>query len=241
MINIQTFGDGRPLVLFHGWGFDSQIWWPLLKTSVEPSEFKFYLVDLPGFGLTPNMQWQDFKTDLLSLLPDRFMLLGWSLGGLFATRLCIEEPSRIEKLINVTSSPYFINAEDWIGIDKSVFAEFYEQFKAAPQKTRTEFIHSQLNTDYNFELQLSDQIDLYGLEKGLDFLLHWDLRGDLHQLELPVLFMFGKLDSIVPRKLMPLLQGKFPQFKYVMIRRAAHVPFLSHMQEFNEILREFCK
>ena len=187
------------------------------------------------------MSWQEFKTEILSLLPATFMLLGWSLGGLFASRLAIDEPTRVAKLINVTSSPYFISTDNWIGIDKRVFADFYEQFKANPQKTRTEFIQNQLTSDVDFKLQLSDEIDLYGLEKGLEFLLNWDLRADLQLVELPVLYIFGRLDSIVPRKLMPLLQDKFPQFEYVMLRRAAHVPFLSHMQEFNEILSEFCK
>lgn len=241
MINIKTYGEGNPIVLFHGWGFDSNIWQPLIAEDTALFASKIYLVDLPGFGKTPNMLWHYFKYELLDILPNKFMLLGWSLGGLFATRLCIEEPDRVLKIINVTSTPHFIGSDDWVGIDKQVFANFYQQFKINPQKTRAEFIRNQFRSDFKFDLSLDNDIDLQGLERGLEYLLSWDLRHDLHKIKQPALFLFGKLDAIVPRKLMPILQSQFPQFNYVMLPRAAHVPFLSHMQEFKDVISEFCK
>ena len=241
MINIKTVGQGVPLVLFHGWGFDSSIWLPFIQADLKPLACKLYLVDLPGFGKTPNMAWQVFKDELLHILPSEFILLGWSLGGLFATRLCIEAPNRVLKLINVTSSPYFVRTDEWVGIDRQVFMNFYQQFKANPRKTREEFIRNQFKTDLNLDFCLANDIDLQGLERGLDLLLNWDLRQDLYTVEQPVLFLFGKLDAIVPRRLMPVLKKYFPQFNYVMLPKAAHVPFLSHMQEFSDIIREFCQ
>ncbi|HAT9096795.1 TPA: pimelyl-ACP methyl ester esterase, partial [Legionella pneumophila subsp. pneumophila] len=29
-IHLDKYGQGMPLVLFHGWGFDSQIWQPII-------------------------------------------------------------------------------------------------------------------------------------------------------------------------------------------------------------------
>lgn len=58
-IHLDKYGQGMPLVLFHGWGFDSQIWQPIIP-YLKP-KYQIILVDLPGFGLTPMMDWESFK------------------------------------------------------------------------------------------------------------------------------------------------------------------------------------
>ncbi len=62
--------------------------------------------------------WNQFEKKLLDILPPSFNLIGWSLGGLLATRIALTTPARIIKLMNVTSSPYFIKEGDWPGIEK---------------------------------------------------------------------------------------------------------------------------
>ncbi len=67
---ITLKGQGYPLVLFHGWGFDHRIWAdlaPLLSAC-----YTVYLVDLPGFGQTNFMEWAEFKHVLLMQLPAEF-------------------------------------------------------------------------------------------------------------------------------------------------------------------------
>ena len=106
MLNITVHGRGKALVLLHGWGFDSQIW-----HSIQPelsNRYQLYLVDLPGFGLSPSVDWENFKSILLKQLPAHFAIAGWSMGGLFATRLAIEAPCRVSHLLNIASSPCFI-------------------------------------------------------------------------------------------------------------------------------------
>src|SRR4051794_40125898 len=102
-LKINKLGQGMPLVLLHGWGFNQEIWFSLIP--VLETNFTLYLVDLPGFGESSLMSWDDFKTSLLSQLPASFAILGWSLGGLFATKLAIEEEGRISHLVNLTTSP----------------------------------------------------------------------------------------------------------------------------------------
>src|SRR3989338_4652661 len=92
-IHVTRFGRGYPLVLIHGWGFDSRVWLPLLPMLNQC--YELYCIDLPGFGLSPHMNWDAFKQSLLSQLPAQFALAGWSLGGMVGTRLLIEEPHRV--------------------------------------------------------------------------------------------------------------------------------------------------
>jgi len=240
MLNYEIFGNGTPLVLFHGWGFDRNIWKPLVPVLLN-NDFELYLVDLPGFGQTPNLDWFFFKTELLNLLPNKFIVLGWSLGGLFATRLTIEAPERVAKFINVASSPRFVNADDWIGIDKQVLNDFHNKFTSDPRQTRFNFINSQLLIKSDIELDLSEDLNVEGLENGLHALTTWDLREHLLEVKVPGLFIFGKLDGIISQRVMLQLQNKYPNFEYVMLRNSAHLPFLSHTEKFLESLIDFCR
>lgn len=238
MIKITKYGSGNPLVLFHGWGFDSQIWLPFVA-YLESAGFELYLVDLPGFGSSSYMDWESFKEELLLQLPDRFACIGWSLGGLIATRLSIEVFPKVTQLINLTSLPRFIKTHDWMAVDEQVFNAFYKQFTQDPQKTRLNFINAQLKGQTLSDLYLSDKFDTEGLRAGLDCLIDWDLRVQLLDLKIPVCYVFGRLDAIIPRRMMLSMQRLYPNFKYVMIKKAAHAPFLSHPDELLDYLKEF--
>lgn len=227
-------GKGKPVVLFHGWGFDSQIWVSLLPALTN--QYQLYLVDLPGFGLTPHMEWEAFKTALLKYLPMKFALVGWSMGGLLATRLAIEHPDHVTHLINVTSSPYFIRETHWPGIAYPIFRDFYQALASNPQQTLREFITLQLQEQ---KVLTGRPPSLNGLRAGLDLLMSWDLRQNLTQLTQPVCYMFGRLDAIVPRKTMVTMQTLFPHFDYTLFPKAAHAPFLSHQKDFITALERF--
>lgn len=236
--HVTAHGQGLPLVLFHGWGFNAQVWATSLA-ALTP-HYHVYLVDLPGFGSTPPMDWNSFKQTLLPQLPEQFALLGWSMGGLFATRLAIETPKRVTHLINVTSSPRFIKEADWPGVEPDLFHLFYQQLSHQGLQTLEQFIELQLK-DQAFDSILFKHHapNWIGLREGLEVLLQWDLRDALATIQLPVLYLFGRLDSITSRHTMAKMQSRYPQFKYTMFSRAAHVPFLSHPTEFMNALHEF--
>lgn len=235
MINIQKTGRGQPLVLFHGWGFDHRIWHSLVLALRE--QYSLYCVDLPGFGKSPLMDWHTFKCHLLTVLPQRFAVLGWSMGGLFATRLALEESQCISHLMNVASSPCFVKTKAWPGIEKSTLAHFYQQLQANPQDTMQSFLALQFGKKTLPSLNLSPSIE--ALSAGLTVLNEWDLRGALSTLSIPVCYMFGRLDSIVPSRVMTVMQKKYPQFEYALVKKASHVPFITQEILFIERLQAF--
>ncbi len=236
-INISVQGRGRPLVLFHGWGFDAQIWYPLLPALT--GTYELYLVDLPGFGLTPSMEWEEFKVVLLRQLPTHFSLAGWSMGGLYATRLALESPQHVTHLLNISSSPHFIQELAWPGIPRRVINTFYQELTTDPERILQQFIELQLQGQTLPPAMVSQKAALAGLSAGLDVLFSWDFRQDLKQLNVPVCYLFGRLDAIVPRITMTTMQTRYPLFNYILFAKAAHAPFLSHPVEFIAALKEF--
>ncbi len=236
-INITTHGSGKPLVLFHGWGFDSQIWHSIVPSMSE--QYQLYLVDLPGFGLTPYMDWDKFKSQLLRQVPDSFALIGWSMGGMVATRLAIEEPTRVTHLVNIASSPRFIKDAKWPGVDMQVFSAFYDNLACDPANTLEQFIKLQTQGHAVPVTPSTIRPSMAGLREGLELLVNWDLRQPLEVINTPACFMFGRLDAITPRTTLSAMQASYPDFQYVLFPKAAHIPFLSHPLQFVAALEGF--
>ena len=165
------------------------------------------------------------------------------MGGLYATRLAIEAPSRIQRLINVASSPCFVMHTDWPGISPEVLSAFYRRLSSNPVGILNNFIQLQLNGSVisgatNFIDNLSPIVP-DGLRSGLDILSQWDLRAELHSLSVPVFYLFGRRDMITPHATMLAMERDYPQFTHKSLDDAAHMPFLSHADEFIALLKEW--
>ena len=234
-LHVTVHGQGRPLVLLHGWGFDGHIWQALMPAL--SARFQLYVVDLPGFGRSANMDWDAFKLALLQVLPSCFAVAGWSLGGLFATRLAVEVPSRITHVLNIAATPRFIQDDHWPGFEPSVFTAFSDDLVTHPERTWKRFTRLQGVKHGIFP----PTIGWSGLRAGLDVLQTWDLRALLPQLNMPVCYVFGQLDGITSPALMPCMQARYPRFHYKLFHEAAHTPFLSHPVEFLALLDDFFK
>ena len=77
------------------------------------------------------------------------------------------------------------------------------------------------------------------LNGGLEILKTADLRQALTSLEKPFLRLYGRLDGLVPRKIVPELDALWPQSESYLFAKAAHAPFISHPDEFCQVIREF--
>jgi pimeloyl-[acyl-carrier protein] methyl ester esterase len=239
-VNIYKYGKGYPLVFFHGWGFDSQVWLPLAPRLMI--NYQLIFVDLPGFGHSSIMDWDFFKDILLDKLPEKFAVIGWSMGGLYAIRLAVEQQNRVDYLINVSSSPRFLQDTSWPGVSKVMFKNFHRKLSVDTYTTLNQFLELHgLKVTNKFQ-HLPDKLPTaIGLELGLDVLETWDFREELKHFNNPACFMFGRLDPIVSPKAMNCMQHIYPHFHYVLFKRAAHMPFLSHPDLFIEEIRGFVK
>lgn len=231
--HITVLGSGRPLVFFHGWGFDHKIWLSLALAIQD--RFSVYLIDLPGFGNSPLISWALFKKTLLANLPPRFALIGWSMGGLFATRLAFEEPTRVSHLFSIASSPYFIKDSGWPGIAMESLQTFRVNLLQNPLLSMQQFISqcSPLGAQFQSKNMLNEE-QLEGLLAGLEVLSTWDLRECLGRLNCPTFFLFSQHDNIVPRTVLKVIQKKYPMQKaeYVLFTKSGHDPFVTEPDRF---------
>ena len=110
MLHFERLGQGRPLLLIHGFCEDLTVWKPI-KESLA-ANFDLILIDLPGFGRSPLTQ-KHFSLDdvakeidklLNSISVDSYSLAGHSLGGYVALSLAELFPDNVDDLILVHST-----------------------------------------------------------------------------------------------------------------------------------------
>ncbi|MCG1033957.1 pimeloyl-ACP methyl ester esterase BioH [Bacillus amyloliquefaciens] len=239
----QTVGTGNcHLVLLHGWGLNAEVW--RCVSEELASHFTLHLVDLPGFGRSRDfgaMTLEEMAEQVLAQAPDRAIWLGWSLGGLVASQIALTHPERVQALVTVASSPCFSAQEEWPGIKPEVLAGFQQQLSNDFQRTVERFLALQTmgtETARQDARTLKTTVlslpmpEVEVLNGGLEILKTADLRTPLASLSLPHLRIYGYLDGLVPRKIVPLLDEQWPQSEALIIAKAAHAPFISHSDEF---------
>ncbi len=246
----HTVGEGdRDLVLLHGWGLNAEVWQNIVPRL--SSQFRLHLVDLPGFGRSQGfapLSLAAMAQQLLPQLPDRAVLLGWSLGGLVASQIAISQPERVAALISVASSPCFTEREAWSGIKPDTLQNFQQQLSTDFQRTVERFLalqtmgteHARQDARQLKEVVLSQPMPSVAvLEGGLEILRQEDLRDALDDLTLPFLRIYGYLDGLVPRRIAEQLDARWPHSSSWVMEKAAHAPFISHPDAFCQQVEQF--
>ncbi len=240
-------------VLLHGWGMNQGVWQMVHADIADVTQATVRCLDLPGFGLSPKCPdpYSLAKSAelLATQLKNNSILVGWSLGGLFALYLAKHFPEKVEKIILVSSGPFFSQRTDWPGINPDVLQAFKQQLAEHGDKTIDRFLAIQaMGSDSakqdvrNLKKLLKDYplAQKKALSGGLDILLNEDLRPAWRDLKQPISGIFGARDTLVPLKAVTNMQKLNPHFKAVIIDKASHAPFISHKAEFLKVFKSMC-
>jgi len=250
MICKQLENGKYPLVLLHGWGLNSAVW-QLLMDDLAP-HFDVICIDLPGFGFNHQVVPQPYSLDavveqIAPLCPPNSIVLGWSLGGMVATKLAVNYPDKVAQLCLVASSPCFVEqtacAEqaDWPGVKAQVLAGFSTALQDNAKRTIERFMAIQTmgspsaKQDVKWIKQAvfsQPDADMLALVGGLAILNDEDLRAPLQQLKIPVRGIYGANDTLVPAKGVQQLGLQMADFACAIINKASHAPFISHREAF---------
>jgi len=255
-LNYQISGQGLPLVFIHGWGVNSAVWQPL--TAQLTQHYQVITIDLPGFGRNVEQSLTDYNLANISQLitttiKQPAIYIGWSLGGLVATHLALHFPQQVKGLVTVASSPYFMEQRQgdrilWHGIKKQVLQHFYLQLEDNIKKTLVNFLKIQAMGSANIRQDIKQLQSLLfefpmpskqTLALSLALLESADLREDLAKITQPFLRFYGRLDSLVPKASIALINQLSPNSDYYIFNKASHAPFISHTNEFKSQLESW--
>ena len=248
-LHTEATGTGPDLFLVHGWGLSGAIWSDL-RTTLEV-DYRVTTVDLPGHGRSPG---GSFDLDSASIAlrdaaPPQAHWIAWSLGGQLALHVAQSAPECIASLTLVAGSPRFVHAPDWPhAVPAAVLAQFLEELQRDYHATLNRFLALQVRGSAEAggtlralrrQLFAHGEPDPVALAAGLAILRDTDLRPGLTDMSLPLQFIMGERDTLIPPAAARACAARVPAAQLDLIAGAGHAPFLSHPREFLAALRPF--
>lgn len=256
----EDHGQGRPVVLIHGFPLSGHSWEKQLLVLLGAG-YRVVTYDRRGFGdssrPTSGYDYDTFAADLKVLMEELDLrdaaLVGFSMGTGEVTRyLAAYGSGRVRRAALLAPVPPFLLKTDDNpeGVDGRVF----EGIKRAIVEDRPAYLKTFLDDFYNVDKlrgtrvsdeawQLSWNVAADASAKGtLDCVTAWltDFRDDLPRIDVPILVVQGEEDRILPigatgRRLPALVKD----IRYVEIPGGPHNIAWTHPGEVNRALLDF--
>ncbi len=249
-LHVEVTGQGKPLVMLHGWGMHGGIWGDTVMRLAQ--EFTVHNVDLPGHGAS-KLQGAFTLDDVVATLDAQFdqpvAVLGWSLGGIIAQHWAARSPQKIERLILMASTPCFTQRADWLfGMEAETLQLFAAELEKNHTATLRRFLALQVRgseSERELLAALREQLfsrgepNLAALRGGLEILRDADLREQASTIMQPTLAIAGQRDKLTPPEASNYLVQVMPNAHVVEVAGAAHAPFLSHTDTVVQHIKKF--
>ena len=249
-LHVESDGRGRDLYLLHGWGSHGGAW----SESVELLRPRFcvHAVDLPGHGRSGTHlpeRFDDAAEAVAAIIAPGAAVCGWSLGGLLAQRIAQRHPGRIAALALVSTTPCFVQRDDWEhGMKPGVLASFAAGLQQDREGTLRDFV--QLNAlngsrareavrAFTKRLAEHGETTAPALLTALGWLESTDLRAQAADIACPTLVIHGARDALAPVEAGRWLARHVPGARMLELPDAAHLPFFTHREAFAATLESF--
>lgn len=249
-VHVEIIGQGKPLVMIHGWGMHSGVWQPLVKRLSK--DYMLYLVDLPGMGSSRPIEpyhLYNLADEVAEVIPGVCDVLGWSFGGLVAQSIATTQPDRVRRLVLVGSTPCFVRKDDWqSAIDPENWREFADNVNNDYKHTMMQFLTLQCMRasdargtirELRKSFELKPTPTQTTLQRALHIMLESDLRNEVANIRRPTLLIHGDRDTLAPVQAAHWMMQQLPIGFLRVMAGAAHAPFLSHSEQFIEALNQF--
>ncbi|MFC3093888.1 pimeloyl-[acyl-carrier protein] methyl ester esterase [Alteromonas sediminis] len=250
-LKTRTEGMGLDLFLLHGWGTNSKAFDAFIPHLRQ--HYRITTIDLPGFGENYNNLPADYTLDsiceqLASVIENKGIMIGWSLGGLIAQQFALNYPDKTLGLIGIATTPYFMQKAGWPGIKPEVMSLFTTQLTKSYSRTVERFLAIQAMGSQTAKQDIKalrtamaelPEPSTVALEKGLGLLQSADIRGQISRILCPTLRIYGRRDTLIPASAIDPIHALHPQSDSVILADAAHAPFMSHPAQCQQIIRQF--
>ena len=255
-LHITDAGEGRPIVLIHGWPLSDEMY-EYQYNDLMNAGFRVIGITLRGFGKSDqpfgaynyDVHATDLKKVLDKLDVSNAVMVGFSMGGAIAVRyVSMFKGAHVSKLVLAGAAvPIWTQRDDFpynlptVAVDDLIELNYKDRPKllsnfakifSATENSLNEGIGNWLN---GIGLSASS----HATAQCLVALRDTDLRTDMAKITIPTLIMHGKKDKICSFDLALQMKTGFKDSKLVPFENSGHSLFLEETKKFNAELIKF--
>ena len=257
-LHITDAGEGRPVVLIHGWPLSGEMYEYQYSVLIK-NNFRAIGITLRGFGKSDkpygeynyDIHASDIKNVLNKLDIEDAVLVGFSMGGAIAIRyVSMYDGAHVSKLVLCgAAAPIWTRRNDFkYNLPKSDVDDLIE----LNNRDRPQLLSNVGNIFSATETSLNEGIKswLYGINLSassyataecLIALRDTDLRPDLDKITIPTVIMHGKKDKICSFDLAEQMKASIKNSRIIAFEKSGHSLFLEEIGKFNSELMKFAE
>lgn len=248
----EEVGQGKPIVLIHGWGANRKVW----ERQIVDFSDKYRVItidcrgcgnsDRPAHGYEISQLADDIHQVIQHLNLKDATLVGWSAGG----TVVVDYVSRyhgdaVTKAVSVGGAvPRYTSTDDFplggpLEAVQGTLAAMKANRPAIVRGIADGCFHAdvgQATKDWFFNVFLEQS---FFTEKTMEDLAVVDLRAQLKDIRVPVAFFHGTHDGVVPYELSDYAAKEVPNATLVSFENSSHAPFVEEIEKFNNELLSF--
>jgi pimeloyl-ACP methyl ester carboxylesterase len=255
----DTGGEGRPVVLIHGWPLSGESWKSQVPALSEAG-YRVVSYDRRGFGRSGKPEdgydYDTFAGDLDAVLTGLDLrdatLVGFSMGGGEVARYVGRQGTGRLRSVAFLGAvpPYLFKSDD--NPDGGVEEELVQGMQGGIREDRAGFFDQFAKGFYSAGDDLKvDESELAEFQRMqqpardeavlacIDAFARTDFRDDLTKVDVPALVVHGDSDAIVPFEVSGKRTAETLRATPVVIEQGPHGITASHTDEVNRVLLDF--
>ena len=238
-IRYAAVGQGRPLLLLHGWGTSLETFAQL--TGDLQRFFRITAFDFPGHGGSdmPPATWavDDFVALTVEVMTalgiERPSILGHSFGGRVAIKLAADHPDRVDRLVLVDAAGVPPRRTFGRAVRRvaSRTANLLGRRLGGPgQAVRGAIVRRIASPDY---------LNAGQLRPTFLAVIREDLRPALSRIQAPTLLVWGESDDDTPLGDARAMEKLIPNARLLVLKNAGHFSYLDQFGRFRLAVMSF--
>ena len=255
-VHYEVQGQGRPLILLHGYWSDHRQMAGCMEPGLEPrSGWQRIYLDLPGMGKTPGAKWITNSDQMLDIICDfidqvipgqRFAIGGYSYGGYLARGVLYRKRELVDGLL--LACPVVKDRGERDLPPQEVRVSDPELMARLTPQQREEFAWTAVQSQRILE-RTQTEIDVGSLLGDADFLTRlqeegytftFDVDGpDSDPFEKPTLIVTGRQDWVAGYRDVWQILEKYPQATFAVLDRAGHNLPIAQDRLFDALVSEW--
>jgi len=252
-------GDGRPVVLIHGWPLNADSWKAQVPALTEVG-YRVVSYDRRGFGRSDKPEdgydYDTFAGDLDAVLTGLDLrdatLVGFSMGGGEVARYVGRHGTERVRAVAFLSAvpPYLFKSDD--NPDGGVEEELVQGMQGGVREDRDGFFDGFAKGFYSagddLKVDESELADFQRMQQPardeavlgcIDAFARTDFRADLEKVDVPALIVHGDSDAIVPFEVSGKRTAQALGATLVVVEQGPHGLTASHPEQVNRALLDF--